>query len=49
MTTQLNERNAIISRTLPDGRVLDLWVLTFGRVRLTVSATEEAQGYLEGW
>lgn len=44
-----NERHALASRELPDGRMLDLWLLTFGRVRLTVSQTREDDGYLEGW
>jgi hypothetical protein len=45
----LNERYAYVSKVLDDVRVVDLVPLTFGRVRLTVSANAEAQTYTEAW
>jgi hypothetical protein len=39
----------MIRRELPDGRVLDVYPLTFGRARLVVSADAGAQVYDDGW
>ena len=36
-------------RALPDGRVLDVIPLTFGRARLVVSENATTQFYLDGW
>lgn len=46
---QLNERHAYFSRTLDDGRVLDVIPLTFGRARIVISRDENATDYLDGW
>lgn len=43
------EDGVLVSRELPDGKILDVWWLTLGRVRLTVSEDERAEGYIEGW
>lgn len=45
----LNDRESLLTRELPDGRVLDLVPLVGGRVRLTLSASFDDDGYLEGW
>jgi hypothetical protein len=45
----LNERRAYLSRVLPDGRVADLFPLTLGRVRLTISEDEAATTFTEAW
>lgn len=36
-------------RTLPDGRVLEVAPLTFGRARLIVSSALSAFGPYDGW
>jgi hypothetical protein len=38
-----------VRRILPDGRVLDVEPLTFGRARLIISVDEAALWYLDGW
>lgn len=45
----LNGRGALMTGILPDGRVLDLWPLVLGRVRLTISEDAAAYGPTEGW
>lgn len=39
----------IAERTLPDGRWLVVYPLTYGRARLTVSAEPGATFYDDGW
>ncbi len=39
----------LLRRKLSDGRVLDLWPLTFARVRLTISQNDQVQWYEDGW
>jgi hypothetical protein len=36
-------------RVLPDGRVLDVFPLTFGRARLVVSRSADSLLYDDGW
>jgi hypothetical protein len=36
-------------RILPDGRCLRLMAMTYGKVRLTLSASLDAYDYLDGW
>ena len=45
----LNARGAYLTRTLEDGRVLDVVPLTFQRARLTISQSMDAGGYEDGW
>ena len=45
----LNERGALLTRVLDDGRVIDLVPLTFGRARLVLSDTAEDQTWRDGW
>jgi len=45
----LNERGALLTRVLPDGRVIDVVPLTFGRARLIVSGSITDQSYADGW
>jgi hypothetical protein len=40
---------AIVSRVLDDGRVLDVYPLTFGRARLTLSHDESSPFYSDAW
>lgn len=46
---EINERGALLSTVLEDGRALDLFPLTFGRVRVTVSPSVESMTWDEGW
>jgi hypothetical protein len=46
---ELNARGALATRPLPDGRVLDLLPLTFGRARVTVSRDAREVVYEDGW
>lgn len=45
----LNHRGAIITRLLDDGRTLDVWPLTFGRARLTISDNMTDVTWRDGW
>jgi len=45
----LNERGAIYTRDLPDGRVLDVVPLALGRARITLSPNREAGWWTDGW
>ena len=45
----LNERGSYLTHPLPDGRVLDVFPLTYGRVRLCVSPDAQAQLYTDAW
>lgn len=45
----LNERYALASAVLEDGRALDLFPLTMGRVRVTISPTVESVAFDEAW
>jgi hypothetical protein len=45
----LNERLAYFSRTLPDGRVIDVVPLTFGRARLIISEVADTLFWTDGW
>lgn len=45
----LNERSALASRVLDDGRVLDLFPLLLGRVRLTISDDVSSMTWIEGF
>lgn len=44
-----NDRGAFLTTVLPDGQVLELYPLTAGRVRLTLSADLASDGFLDGW
>jgi hypothetical protein len=39
----------LYSRTLPDGRVLDVVRLTFGRARIILSASADSLFWSDGW
>jgi hypothetical protein len=39
----------LASRVIDDGRVLDVYPLTFGRARLTISEREDSPFYMDGW
>lgn len=45
----MNDRGYLYTRTLPDGRVLDVQDLTFGRARLLISRNAEAYGPYDSW
>lgn len=45
----LNDRGAILTRTLDDGRVIDLVPMLFGKWRLCVSADARDEAYTDGW
>lgn len=45
----LNDRFALVSAVLDDGRALDLFPLTLGRARVTISPTVESPIYDEAW
>ena len=40
---------ALASRALPDGRVLDVIPLTFGRARLGISRDLDTQAFTDQW
>jgi hypothetical protein len=40
---------ALYTKTLPDGRVVDVAPLTFGRARIVVSRDAEAMTWDDGW
>lgn len=40
---------SIESRTLPDGRHLAVWPMTFGNYRLTISRSAHDLCYIDGW
>lgn len=41
----LNDRGAFYSRTLPDGRVIDVIPILFGQARLCISSDAKVQWY----
>ncbi len=45
----LNERGAYLTRELPDGRVIDVFPLTLGRARITLSRSITAMDWTDGW
>lgn len=45
----LNDRQAFVTRVLSDGRVLDVFPLTLGRARLTISESLTTPFILDGW
>lgn len=46
----MSEREgALVSRTLPDGRILDVVPQLWGNYRLVLSPDAEAQWYLDGF
>ena len=45
----LNERYSFETRILPDGRVLDVFPLTFGRARLSISENIEVEWSQDQW
>ena len=45
----LNARDAYFTRVLPDGRVLDVIPLTFGRARVTLSPNLASSFYDNAW
>src|SRR3712207_2230532 len=45
----LNERGAYASRTLDDGRILDVWPLPFKRAQLMISETVHVQQGSDMW
>jgi hypothetical protein len=45
----LNDREAYYTRTLPDGRVIDVYPLALGRARIVVSDTAESMSWRDGW
>ena len=49
METLLNNRYAYFTRMLPDGRVLDVIPLTFGRARLVLGPNQLCGTYDNGW
>jgi hypothetical protein len=44
-----NSRDAYFTRQLPDGRVIDVIPLTYGRARLHISENERILVYQDGW
>jgi hypothetical protein len=49
MMHELNDRDALLTRVLDDGRVVDVFPLTFGRARITISAGVTATDWTDGW
>jgi len=46
---ELNERGALLTRTLEDGRVIDVIPLTFGRARIVISPDARLNNITDGW
>ena len=46
---KLNERSAILTRVLGDGRVVDVIPLTFGRARIVISNSLVDLTWTDGW
>ncbi len=45
----MNEREAYYTRILPDGRVIDVMPLTYGRARIAISPSIDSLGPTDGW
>jgi hypothetical protein len=49
MPPALNDRQSYITLTLADGRVIDVFPLTFGRARIGISQDATVQAFDDLW